>query len=221
MNFDAETWRMIGIGMLQTIYMTGIASLLSYVIGLPLGVILVVTEKDGIRPMPTLNRILGFVINILRSVPFIILLILVMPVTKVLVGTKIGPTAMIPPLVFSAAPYIARMIESSLKEVDYGVVEAAKSMGASTWQIIYKVLVPEAVPSILVGAAISVTTIIGYTAMAGFVGGEGLGDIAIRYGVYRYEFPIMIVTTVLLVVIVQIVQAGGISLSKKSDKRIR
>ena len=171
--------------------------------------------------MPTLNRILGFVINILRSVPFIILLILVMPVTKVLVGTKIGPTAMIPPLVFSAAPYIARMIESSLKEVDYGVIEAAKSMGASTWQIIYKVLVPEAVPSILVGAAISVTTIIGYTAMAGFVGGEGLGDIAIRYGVYRYEFPIMIVTTVLLVVIVQIVQAGGISLSKKSDKRIR
>lgn len=221
MNFDAETWRMIGIGMLQTIYMTGIASLLSYVIGLPLGVILVVTEKDGIRPMPTLNRILGFVINILRSVPFIILLILVMPVTKVLVGTKIGPTAMIPPLVFSAAPYIARMIESSLKEVDYGVIEAAKSMGASTWQIIYKVLVPEAVPSILVGAAISVTTIIGYTAMAGFVGGEGLGDIAIRYGVYRYEFPIMIVTTVLLVIIVQIVQAGGISLSKKSDKRIR
>lgn len=221
MNFDAETWRMIGIGMLQTIYMTGIASLLSYVIGLPLGVILVVTEKDGIRPMPTLNRILGFIINILRSVPFIILLILVMPVTKVLVGTKIGPTAMIPPLVFSAAPYIARMIESSLKEVDYGVIEAAKSMGASTWQIIYKVLVPEAVPSILVGAAISVTTIIGYTAMAGFVGGEGLGDIAIRYGVYRYEFPIMIVTTVLLVVIVQIVQAGGISLSKKSDKRIR
>lgn len=221
MNFDAETWRMIGIGMLQTIYMTGIASLLSYVIGLPLGVILVVTEKDGIRPMPMLNRILGFVINILRSVPFIILLILVMPVTKVLVGTKIGPTAMIPPLVFSAAPYIARMIESSLKEVDYGVIEAAKSMGASTWQIIYKVLVPEAVPSILVGAAISVTTIIGYTAMAGFVGGEGLGDIAIRYGVYRYEFPIMIVTTVLLVVIVQIVQAGGISLSKKSDKRIR
>lgn len=221
MNFDAETWRMIGIGMLQTIYMTGIASLLSYVIGLPLGVILVVTEKDGIRPMPTLNRILGFAINILRSVPFIILLILVMPVTKVLVGTKIGPTAMIPPLVFSAAPYIARMIESSLKEVDYGVIEAAKSMGASTWQIIYKVLVPEAVPSILVGAAISVTTIIGYTAMAGFVGGEGLGDIAIRYGVYRYEFPIMIVTTVLLVVIVQIVQAGGISLSKKSDKRIR
>ena len=221
MNFDAETWRMIGIGMLQTIYMTGIASLLSYVIGLPLGVILVVTERDGIRPMPTLNRILGFIINILRSVPFIILLILVMPVTKVLVGTKIGPTAMIPPLVFSAAPYIARMIESSLKEVDYGVIEAAKSMGASTWQIIYKVLVPEAVPSILVGAAISVTTIIGYTAMAGFVGGEGLGDIAIRYGVYRYEFPIMIVTTVLLVVIVQIVQAGGISLSKKSDKRIR
>ena len=221
MNFDAETWRMIGIGMLQTIYMTGIASLLSYVLGLPLGVILVVTEKDGIRPMPTLNRILGFIINILRSVPFIILLILVMPVTKVLVGTKIGPTAMIPPLVFSAAPYIARMIESSLKEVDYGVIEAAKSMGASTWQLIYKVLVPEAVPSILVGAAISVTTIIGYTAMAGFVGGEGLGDIAIRYGVYRYEFPIMIVTTVLLVVIVQIVQAGGISLSKKSDKRIR
>lgn len=221
MNFDAETWRMIGIGMLQTVYMTGIASLLSYVIGLPLGVVLVVTEKDGIRPMPTLNRILGFIINILRSVPFIILLILVMPVTKVLVGTKIGPTAMIPPLVFSAAPYIARMIESSLKEVDYGVIEAAKSMGANTWQIIYKVLVPEAVPSILVGAAISVTTIIGYTAMAGFVGGEGLGDIAIRYGVYRYEFPIMIVTTVLLVVIVQIVQAGGIKLSKKSDKRIR
>lgn len=221
MNFDADTWRMIGLGILQTLYMVGASSLVSYIIGLPLGVILVVTDRDGIKPMPMLNKVLGFIINILRSVPFIILLIMMLPVTKFLVGTKIGTTAMIPPLVFSASPYIARMIESSLKEVDYGVIEAAKSMGAGTWQIIYKVLVPEAVPSILVGASISVTTILGYTAMAGFVGGEGLGDIAIRYGFYRYDFEIMLLTAALLVILVQIIQSVGARLVRKSDKRIR
>lgn len=221
MNFDAETWKMLGVGVLETFYMAGVSSLISYILGLPLGILLVVTEEGGIKPAPKFNKVLGFCVNILRSVPFIILLVMMLPVTKFLVGTMIGPTAMIPPLVFSAAPYIARMIESSLKEVDYGVVEALKSMGASTWQIIYKVLLPEAVPSILVGAAISVTTIVGYTAMAGIVGGGGLGDIAIRYGVYRRVTELMLASSLFLIILVQLVQSGGIKLAKKSDKRIR
>ncbi len=221
MSFDAQTVQMLAVGTLETLYMIFVSAVTAYVIGLPLGVILVVTDKDGIRPMPVVNQVLGFIINILRSIPFIILLIMILPITRAIVGTTIGVNATVVPLVASAAPYIARMIESALKEVDAGVIEAAKSMGASTWQIIYKVLLPESVPVNLMGAAITVTTILGYTAMTGFTGGGGLGGIAVNYGYYRYETAIMLVSVVLLVVIVQIIQAAGVKLSRKCDKRIR
>lgn len=171
--------------------------------------------------MPLFNKVLGLIINLLRSVPFIILLIMVLPITKFIVGKTIGSNATVVPLIIAAAPYIGRMVESSLKEVDAGVIEAAKSMGASTWQIIVKVLLPEAKPSLLVGAAISVTTILGYSAMAGFTGGGGLGDIAIRYGYHRYQTDMMMVTVVLLVIIVQLIQEVAMRMSRKSDKRIR
>jgi D-methionine transport system permease protein len=186
-----------------------------------MGIILVLTDKDGIKPCVPVQKILGFVINIFRSVPFLILLIMVLPLTKIIVGTTLGPTAVIPPLVIAAAPYVARVVESSLKEVDAGVIEAAKSMGASTWQIVYKVLLPESRPSLFVGGALAVTTILSYSAMAGFVGGGGLGDIAIRYGYYRYQTGIMLVTVAILVVIVQIIQEAGMKLAKVGDKRVR
>lgn len=171
--------------------------------------------------MPLYNKVAGVVINLLRSVPFIILLVMVIPFTRLVVGKIIGPNAAVVPLVISAFPYISRMVESSLKEVDAGVIEAAKSMGASPWQIIWKVLLPEAKPSLLVGAAISITTILGYSAMAGSVGAGGLGDIAIRYGYHRYQTDMMLVTVVLLVIIVQIIQEVFMRLSRHSDKRIR
>ena len=221
MQFDSTTINMLVKGIGETVYMISLSSLLSYILGIPLGLALVVTDKDGIHPIPVLNRVLGLVINLLRSVPFIILLIMVLPVTKLIVGKTIGSNAAIVPLVISAAPYIGRMVESSLKEVDAGVVEAAKSMGASTWQIIVKVLLPEAKPSLLVGAAISITTILGYSAMAGFTGGGGLGDIAIRYGYHRYQSDMMFVTVVLLVIIVQLIQEIAMRLARRSDKRIR
>ncbi|MBQ4347492.1 MAG: ABC transporter permease [Firmicutes bacterium] len=207
-----------GIG--ETLYMTLFSTLLAYVIGMPLGIILVVTDKEGIAPNKPVNSVLNVIINILRSIPFLILLITVLPFTRAVVGTTLGPTATVVPLVIAAAPFIARMVESSVKEVDKGVVEAAQSMGASSFQIITKVLLPEAKPSLLVGAAISVTTILGYSAMAGIVGGGGLGDIAIRYGYYKYESDIMLVSVVMLVVIVQIFQEVGMRISKRSDKRL-
>ena len=197
-------------GLFETLLMTVASSFFSYLIGIPLGVVLVVTDNTGIKPMPKLNGILGMIINLIRSVPFMILLIMV-----------IGPVAVIPPLVIAAAPYIARMVESSLKEVDAGVIEAAKSMGASNAQIIFKVLLPESKPSLLVGAAISVTTILGYSAMAGFTGGGGLGTIAINYGYYRYQTDIMFITVAILVILVQIIQEIFMRSSKSSDKRIR
>lgn len=206
-----------GIG--ETIYMVFVSSFIAYAIGIPLGIFLVVSDKDDIKPMRSLNFILGLVINILRSVPFIILLVMVMPVTRAIVGTTIGPTAVIPPLVISAAPFLARMVESSLKEVDSGVIEAAKSMGASNLQIIYKVLLPEAKPSLLVGAAISMTTILGYSAMSGFAGGGGLGTIAVNYGYYRYQTEIMFITVIILIVIVQLIQEFWMRSAKISDKR--
>ena len=212
---------MILTGLYETLLMTVASSLFAYIIGIPLGVILVVTDSDGIRPMPKLNGILGMIINLIRSVPFMILLIMVIPLTRALVGTSIGPIAVIPPLVIAAAPYIARMVESSLKEVDAGVIEAAKSMGATDFQIIFKVLLPESKPSLLVGAAISVTTILGYSAMAGFTGGGGLGTIAINYGYYRYKTDMMFITVAILVLLVQIIQEIFMRSSKYSDKRIR
>ena len=218
---NAEMIPMMWEGVLETLYMTLWSTGLAYLIGIPLGVILVVTEEGGIRPVKPLHDVLGFFVNIFRSIPFIILLFLMLPLTLLLVGTQIGSIAIIPPLTASAAPYVARMVESSLKEVDAGVIEAAKSMGASTWQIIYKVLLPEAKPSLLVGAAIVMTTILGYTAMAGMCGGGGLGAIAANYGYYRWQADVMIVATILLVVIVQIIQELWMRGAKASDKRIR
>lgn len=209
------------VGILETLYMVFLSSFISYAIGIPLGIILVVTDKDGIRPLPLLQKVLGLVINLLRSVPFIILLIMLIPVTRAIVGTTLGAKAVVPPLVIAAAPYVARVVESSFKEVDAGVIEAAKSMGASTMQIVWKVLLPEAKPSLLIGAAISITTILGYSAMAGFVGGGGLGTIAINYGYYRYETDMMIVAVAVLVVIVQLIQEIWMTLARISDKRIR
>ena len=221
MQFDSTTINMLVKGIWETIYMVFLSSALSYVIGIPLGIALVVTDKEGISPVPLFNKVLGLIINLLRSVPFIILLIMVLPITKFIVGKTIGTNATVVPLIIAADPYIGRMVESSLKEVDAGVIEAAKSMGASTWQIIVKVLLPEAKPSLLVGAAISVTTILGYSAMAGFTGGGGLGDIAIRYGYHRYQTDMMMVTVVRRVIIVQLIQEVAMRMSRKSDKRIR
>ena len=206
---------------IETFFMTFTSSLISYMIGIPLGILLYISAKDGLTPNRFLYDILSLIVNLLRSIPFLILLILVLPITKFLVGSTIGPKAVIPPLVISASPYIARMVESSLKEVDLGVIEAAKSMGASNFQIIYKVLLTESKPSLLIGAAISITTILGYSAMAGVVGGGGLGDVAIRYGYYRYNKEIMIVTVVLLVIIVQIIQEVLMHVARKNDKRTK
>ena len=178
------------------------------------------TAKDGLTPNAGVYNVLSLIVNIFRSIPFLILLILVLPVTKAIVGSTIGAKAVIPPLVISASPYIARMVESSLKEVDLGVIEAAKSMGATNFQIIRKVLLSESKPSLLIGAAISITTILGYSAMAGAVGGGGLGDVAIRYGYYRYNQEVMLITVVLLVIIVQILQEIFMGIARKSDKRL-
>jgi D-methionine transport system permease protein len=211
---------MLGVGILETLYMTFFSSLIAYLIGLPLGVLLVITDKEGIAPCVSFNKVLGVVVNLVRSVPFIILLISIMPFTRAIIGTTIGSNAVVVPLIIASAPYIARLVESSLKEVDKGVIEAAKSMGATPSQIIYKVLIPEAKPSLIIGGAIAVTTILAYSAMAGFVGGGGLGDIAIRYGYHRYETNVMLVTVILLVLIVQVIQEVGTKWSKRTDKRI-
>ena len=219
MLFEADTWQMIGEGLLQTLYMTLVSTAFAYLLGLPMGLALVITAKDGIRTMPVFNAVLGAIVNIVRSIPFLILMVAVIPFTRAVVGTSIGSTATIVPLVLGAAPFIARLVESSIQEVDKGVVEAAQSMGASSLQIGWKVLLPEAKPSLVVGSAIAVTTILGYSAMAGFVGGGGLGDIAIRFGYHRYENDIMLVTIVLLVVVVQVLQEVGMKLAKLWDKR--
>ena len=212
---------LVGQGFIETIYMTVISTALAYIIGLPLGLVLVVTDKDGIHPIPWLNSLLGMIINFFRSIPFLILLIALMPFTKMVVGTVIGSKAAIVGLWIAAAPFIARMVESSLKEVEIGVVEAAQSMGASPFQIMTKVLLPEAKPSLLVGAAISSTTILGYSAMAGIVGAGGLGAIAINYGYYNFKFLVMWIAVIGLVLLVQIFQSLGTWLAVKCDKRLR
>lgn len=211
---------LVGQGFIETIYMTVISTALAYVIGLPLGLILVVTDKDGIHPIPWLNSLLGMIINFFRSIPFLILLIALMPFTKAVVGTVIGSKAAIVGLWVAAAPFIARMVESSLKEVEIGVIEAAQSMGASPLQIMTKVLLPEAKPSLLVGAAISITTILGYSAMAGIVGAGGLGAIAINYGYYRKQSDIMYLMVILMAIIVLVFQELGMRISKRTDRRL-
>lgn len=218
--WDSTTINMLIEGIGATLYMTLVSAFMAYVIGLPMGIALVVTAKDGLRPNAAAYKILDVIVNIVRSVPFLILLILIIPFTKLLVGKSYGSTATIVPLTLAAAPFIARLVESSLQEVDKGVIEAAQSMGASLWTIIWKVLLAEARTSLIVGATIAVGTILGYSAMAGTVGGGGLGDIAIRYGYYRYQTDIMIVTVILLVALVQILQFIGMRLSKRLDRRI-
>ena len=217
--FDKQIVLMLLEGVRDTLYMTLASTLIGYVLGLPMGVLLTVTDKDGIKPNSAIYKLLDVITNLLRSIPFLILLILVMPLTKLLVGKSYGSTATIVPLVIAAAPFIGRMVESSLKEVDKGVIEAAQSMGASTCTIIFKVLLPEAKTSLLVGMTIALGTILGYSAMAGTVGGGGLGDIAIRYGYHRYETDVMVVTIIILVILVQILQGLGMMISKKLDHR--
>ena len=206
-------------GIKDTLYMTLTSTLIGYVIGLPMGIFLTVTDKDGIHPNTAVYKVLDVIANLIRSVPFLILLIVLIPFTRFLIGRSYGPTATIVPLVIAAAPFIARMVESSLKEVEPGVLEAAVSMGAGTPTIIWKVLLAEARTSLLVGVTIAVGTILGYSAMAGTVGGGGLGDIAIRYGYYRYQTDIMIVTVILLVILFQIFQTIGMKLASNLDRR--
>ena len=208
-------------GIKDTLYMTLTSTLIGYVIGLPMGILLTVTDKDGIHPNTAVYKVLDVIANLIRSVPFLILLIVIQPLTRIIVGKSYGPTATIVPLTLSAAPFIARMVESSLLEVDHGVIEAAQSMGANLWTIIWKVMIGEAKTSLIVNVTIALGTILGYSAMAGIVGGGGLGDIAIRYGYYRYDSSIMWVTVVLLIVLVQLMQYIGMTISKKLDKRTR
>lgn len=203
-----------------TLYMTLTSTFFAYCIGLPMGIFLVITAKDGLRSNAVTYKILDVIANIVRSVPFLILLMLLIPFTRFVVGKSYGATATIVPLTVAAAPFIARLVESSLLEVDRGVVEAAQSMGASTGTIVWKVFLGEARTSLIAGATIALGTILGYSAMAGAVGGGGLGDVAIRYGYYRYQADIMIVTVILLVILVQILQYIGTRMSKKLDKRI-
>ena len=208
-------------GTLESLYMTLISTLLAYLFGIPIGVILYVTDKGGIAEHSAINKVLGVVVNLLRSVPFIILLVAILPFTRMVVGTTIGANATIVPLVVAATPFVGRMVESSLKEVDGGIIEAALSMGSNNLQIITKVLLPEAKPSLIVGSTIAITTILGYSAMAGFVGGGGLGSIAINYGYYRYQEDIMFITVILLVIVVQIFQETGMRIAAGTDKRKR
>ena len=218
--WDSQVVLMVAEGTWVTLYMTLASTLIAYLLGLPMGIALVVTAPGGLKPNKIIYKILDVVVNLVRSIPFLILVMLLIPFTKLIVGRSYGATATIVPLSMAAAPFVARLVESSLLEVDHGVVEAAQSMGAGTWSIIWKVLLAEARTSLIVGATISLGTILGYSAMAGVVGGGGLGDIAIRYGYYRYQADIMIVTVVLLVALVQILQIIGTRLSKKLDRRI-
>lgn len=206
-------------GIFETLYMTLVSTIFGYVFGLPMGVLLCISDKDGLKPNAVLYKILDVIANIVRSIPFLILLILLIPFTRLLLGKSYGSTATIVPLVVAAIPFIARMVESSLKEVDKGVIEAARAMGAGNGRIIFRVLLVEARTSLITGATIAIGTILGYSAMAGTVGGGGLGDIAVRYGYYRYQTDIMLVTVVLLIVLVQIFQSVGMLVANRLDKR--
>lgn len=207
-------------GIWETIYMTLLSTIFAYVIGLPIGLILSVTGKNGIRPIAWLNRILGIIVNIFRSIPFIILMVAMLPVAKFIVGSSLGNKAMIVTLVIAAAPYVARMVESSIAEVGGGVIEAAKAMGTPTIKIVTKVLIPEARPSLITGAIISMVTILGYSAMAGTIGGGGLGQIAITYGYQKYQNNIIWICVALTIIIVQIIQELGAVIARRSDRRI-
>lgn len=217
--WDSTTINMLLEGIWGTVFMSLVSTFFGYVIGLPMGILLTITDKNGLKPNNVVYKILDAVSNIVRSVPFLILLILLIPLTRLIVGKSYGTAATIVPLVVCAAPYIARMVEASLKEVDAGVVEAAKSMGASNWQIVLHVLIPEGRTSLITNATIALGTVLGYSAMAGTVGGGGLGDIAVRYGYYRYQTDIMIVTVILLIILFQIFQNTGMFVAKKVNHK--
>ena len=206
----------------ETVYVTIVSTLFAVIIGLPLGILLTAGEEEGVLPLPKgIMHILNVVINLLRSVPFLILMVLVVPFTRLIVGTAVGTTASIVPLVIAAFPFVARLVESSLREINPNIIEAAQSMGASPFQIIVKVMIPESVPSLISNATIAVTTILGYSAMSGIIGGGGLGKIAINYGYYRYKYLVMIAAVILLIVLVQAFQSLGTRASAKSDKRLK
>lgn len=205
-------------GISETLYMVSVSLILAYIFGLPLGIILVVTDKDGIKPALVFNKVLGYMINILRSMPFIILLVLLIPFTRSIIGTSIGATAMIVPLTIGAIPFVARLTQSHFKEIDKKVVEMLKVMGASKLQIIIKGYIGESMPALVRSIAITAVALIGYCAMAGAVGGGGLGDIAIRYGYYKYDYQVMFAAVLILIIIVQIIQSGFDYLSKKINK---
>ena len=217
----AEFWKMMAWGLWETFYMVTVSVLLAYLIGLPLGLVLAVTDSEGLRPSPVLNKVLGTIVNLLRSVPFLIMVFLLNGVTLLIVGTTVGSTAMIVGLVVAAFPFVARLVEGSAREVDRGILEASVSMGASTWQIITKVILPECKPSLINGATVATTTILGYSAMAGILGGGGLGSIAINYGYYRRVPLTMWVAVIILVLLVQLIQELGTRIANRTDKRIR
>lgn len=210
---------LIQIGIWETVYMTVLSTAIAYLLGLPLGVILSVTDKGGIRPIGWLNKVLGFVVNFFRSIPFVILMVAMLPVAKLIVGTSLGNKAMVVMLIIAAAPYVARLVESSVKEVSAGVIEAAQAMGASNFEIIWKVLLPEAKPSLILNGIISMVTILGYSAMASTIGGTGLGQIAIIYGHQRSNDDITWICVFLTVIIVQIIQEVGGFIVRRTDKR--
>ena len=205
--------------LLKTLFMTVIATLVAYIIGLPIGVSLIVTSTNGIKPLGVYNKVMGFIVNVIRSVPFLILMIALIPYIRVIIGTGIGTPAKTAALIVAAAPFVARLVEQSLLEVDPGVIEAAQAMGASNFKIVTKVLLLEARPSLLNGAAVATITILGYSAMAGSIGGGGLGDIAIRYGLYRFQPTIMWITVIILVILVQVMQEIGVRVVNKMDNR--
>ena len=209
------------LGVWETVYMTVLSTVFAYVIGLPLGVLLHITSPGGIKPVKWLNAVLGFIVNIFRSIPFIILMVAMLPVAKFTVGTSMGNKAMIVMLIIAAAPYVARMVESSLKEVPEGTVEAAQAMGTPTFSLITKVLIPEAKPSLITGAVISMVTILGYSAMAGTIGGTGLGQIAISFGYQRFNNDLIWICVLLTIVIVQIIQEVGTRIARATDKRVK
>ena len=217
--FSSTIINMLLEGIVDTLYMTVASTVLGYIFGLPMGILLTVTDKDGIKPNAFIYKIFDFIANVVRSIPFLILLILLIPFTRFLIGKSYGATATVISLTVAAAPYIARMVESSLKEVDAGVIEAARSMGASNFDIIFKVLLVEAKTSLIVGATITVGTIFGYSAMAGTLGGGGLGDIAVRYGYHRWDTAIMIVTVILIIILFQIFQTVGMKIASSLDRR--
>ena len=221
-----KTWEVVSsqflLALWETVYVTLLATFFAIVIGLPLGVLLVTGQKAGIRPLPKwLLRTLDVVVNLLRSIPFLILMILVIPLTRWIVGTSVGTTASIVPLVIAAFPFIARLVESSLREVDPNVIEMAQSLGASPWEIVCKVMLPESLPSLIANGTIAVTTVLGYSAMSGIIGGGGLGKIAINYGYYRYQYVIMLLAVLLLILLVQLLQGFGTRLAVRVDKRLK